>query len=287
MRLVTFTHNQTTHLGALQTKKGQEVVVDLNETFSDLPTDMAAFLALGEPALQRVRQGLGGRSYPLAEITLKAPIPRPGKLICIGLNYRDHAEETGHELPTHPVVFAKYANTVIGPGEAIVLPNVTRQVDYEAELAFVIGRRARHVPEIDAMRYVAGYTLINDVSARDYQYRTSQWTIGKTFDTFAPMGPALVTADEIPDPHNLPIRLKIGSELLQNSNTRNLIFNVPQLVASLTEVMTLEPGDVVATGTPPGVGSARKPPRYLQPGDIVEVSIDGIGALSNPVVAEG
>jgi 2-keto-4-pentenoate hydratase/2-oxohepta-3-ene-1,7-dioic acid hydratase in catechol pathway len=194
-------------------------------------------------------------------VKLSAPIPRPGKVICIGLNYRDHAAESNAELPAFPTVFAKYASCIIGPGASIVIPRVTSQVDYEGELAVVIGRRARDVAEADALDYVAGYAPFNDVSARDYQMRTSQWTIGKTFDTFGPIGPALVTADEIPDPHALDIRVSIGDDVLQSSNTKHLIFTIPQLIAYLTSVMTLEPGDVIATGTPAGVGAARKPQR--------------------------
>jgi 2-keto-4-pentenoate hydratase/2-oxohepta-3-ene-1,7-dioic acid hydratase in catechol pathway len=222
----------------------------------------------------------------LLDVTLRAPIPRPGKIICIGLNYRDHAAESNQPIPDYPAVFSKYANSVIGPGEPIVIPRVTEAVDYEGELAFVIGRRARFVSEQDALDAVAGYMAFNDVSARDFQMRTSQWTIGKTFDTFAPMGPALVTADEIADPHDLDIRVTVSGEVLQSSNTRHLIFSIQELVAYLSQVMTLEPGDVIATGTPSGVGFARTPPRFLRPGDVVEVEIKGLGTLVNPVAAE-
>lgn len=288
MKLVTFSYNGVTHLGALQGQNGAEVVADLSAALpAEFASDMLAFLAAGQPALQRAQEALvSAPAYLRSEVKIHAPIPRPGKIICIGLNYSDHAAETGQAIPTYPVVFAKYANTVIAHGDSIVLPRGSAQVDYEAELGFVIGRRARYVSEAEGMSYVAGYLPINDVSARDYQNRTSQWTMGKTFDTFAPMGPALVTADEIRDPHNLSIRLNIGDELLQNSNTCNLIFSVPRLVAALSEVMTLEPGDVVSTGTPPGVGMARKPQRFLRPGDVVEITIEGLGTLSNPVVAE-
>jgi len=288
MKLVTFVENGTSRVGALRAHNGQDVVVDLSTTVSGLPNDMIAFLEAGGTALARVRDALAKSpaGHALSEVKLKAPIPRPGKIICIGLNYSDHAAETGQAIPAYPVVFAKYENTVIADGESIVLPKVSTQVDYEAELGFVIGRRARYVSEADALSYVAGYLPVNDVSARDFQNRTSQWTMGKTFDTFAPMGPAIVTADEIRDPHNLNIRLTIGSEVLQNSNTRNLIFGIPKLVASLSEVMTLEPGDVVSTGTPPGVGSARKPQRWLRPGDVVRIEIEGVGVLTNPVIAE-
>jgi acylpyruvate hydrolase len=285
MKLVTFRNNGSSRVGALVSRDGQEMVVDLSE--AGLPTDMIAFLNGGDAMRSRAEKALSGKAVKLSTVKLSAPIPRPGKVICIGLNYRDHAIETNSPIPDYPVVFAKYANAVIGPGEAIILPKVTEKVDYEAELGFVIGRKGRYIAERDAMSYVAGYLPVNDVSARDYQTRVSQWTMGKTFDTFAPMGPALVTADEVPDPHNLKIRLTIGDEVLQDSNTCNLIFNIPQLITSLSEVMTLEPGDVVSTGTPPGVGSARKPQRWLKAGEVVTVEIERVGSLSNPVVAEG
>jgi 2-keto-4-pentenoate hydratase/2-oxohepta-3-ene-1,7-dioic acid hydratase in catechol pathway len=287
MKLVTFSRNGSTHLGALSRRDGQEVVVDLNAAQPALPGDMIAFLEAGESALAQAQATLAdGPAYPLADVRILAPIQRPGKIICIGLNYRDHALETNSPIPDFPVVFAKYANTVIGQGDAIVLPRVTEQVDYEAELGFVIGKRCRNVSEAEALDYVAGYLPINDVSARDYQTRTSQWTMGKTFDTFAPMGPALTTADDVADPHNLRISLTIGDEVLQDSSTRELIFNIPQLVASLSEVMTLEPGDVVSTGTPPGVGAARTPKRWMRAGETVSVTIEGLGTLTNPIVAE-
>jgi 2-keto-4-pentenoate hydratase/2-oxohepta-3-ene-1,7-dioic acid hydratase in catechol pathway len=285
MKLVTFSQNGGARLGAL---KDEQSIVDLNKADSRLPADMLAFLEVGESALQMAKTAIASakETIPLASVKLHAPIPKPGKILCIGLNYSDHAAESGQPLPDFPIVFAKYANTVIAPGEAIILPHVTNQVDYEAELGFVIGKRGRYISEADALSYVAGYLPINDVSARDYQSRTSQWTMGKTFDTFAPMGPALVTSDEVPDPHNLGIKLTIGDEVLQDSSTSKLIFGIPQLVASLSEVMTLEPGDVVSTGTPPGVGAARKPPRFLKVGDVVSVIIEGLGTLTNPVIAE-
>jgi 2-keto-4-pentenoate hydratase/2-oxohepta-3-ene-1,7-dioic acid hydratase in catechol pathway len=289
MHLVTFVHNGITHIGARQQMNGRDLIVDLNQTAPGLPDDMIAFLAGGAPNRTLAAQALAN---PPAEaliersaVRLLAPIPRPGKIICIGLNYRDHAAESNAELPAYPTVFAKYASCIIGPGEPIVIPRVTSQVDYEGELAVVIGQRARDVSEANALDYVAGYAPFNDVSARDYQQRTSQWTIGKTFDTFGPFGPALVTADEIPDPHALDIRVSIGADLLQSSNTKHLIFSIPQLIAYLTSVMTLEPGDVIATGTPAGVGAARKPQRWLVPGDVVRVEISSLGALENPVAA--
>jgi 2-keto-4-pentenoate hydratase/2-oxohepta-3-ene-1,7-dioic acid hydratase in catechol pathway len=222
----------------------------------------------------------------LSGVQLLAPVPRPPKLICVGLNYRDHAAEARQEIPKIPTIFAKFSNVVIGPGQAIVLPKNSRKPDYEAEFAFVIGTGGRHIPAEAWKEHVFGYTAFNDVSARDVQSATSQWMIGKSFDTFAPMGPCLTSADEIADPHALDISLRIGGETLQHSNTRELIFKIPDLVAYLSSVVTLEPGDVVATGTPGGVGFARTPPRYLQPGDEVVVRIEGVGELRNPVIAE-
>ena len=225
-------------------------------------------------------------AYSLGTVKLLAPIPRPRKLICVGLNYRDHAIETGSEIPAVPTIFNKFATAVIAPGADIILPKVSKTPDYEAEFAFIIGRGGRHISADSWQDHVFGYTIINDVSARDYQRATTQWLMGKTFDTFAPMGPWIVTADKIPDPHNLDIRLEINGETLQNSNTRELIFKIPDLIAFLSSVFTLEPGDIVSTGTPAGVGVARNPPRFLQPGDDVVVKIPAIGELRNPVVAE-
>jgi len=229
----------------------------------------------------------GGDKLALSSVKLLAPIPRPRKLICVGLNYRDHAAETGATIPDVPTIFNKFATAVIGPGADIVLPRVSKSPDYEAEFAFVVGIGGRHIAAEDWKKHIFGYTIVNDVSARDYQRATTQWLMGKTFDTFAPMGPWIVTADEIADPHNVNIQLEIDGEILQNSNTRELIFKIPDLIAFLSSVFTLEPGDIVSTGTPAGVGAARKPPRFLRPGEEVTVKIEGIGELTNPVVAEG
>ena len=224
--------------------------------------------------------------HAFSEVKLLAPIPRPRKLICVGLNYRDHAAETGAQIPDVPTIFNKFATAVIGPGANIVLPKVSKSPDYEAEFAFVISHGGRHIKAEDWPNHVFGYTIVNDVSGRDYQRATTQWLMGKTFDTFAPMGPWIVTTDEITDPHSLDIQLEIGGEILQNSNTRELIFKVGDLIAFLSSVFTLEPGDIVSTGTPAGVGFARKPPRYLRAGEEVIVRIPAIGELRNPVVAE-
>ena len=212
-----------------------------------------------------------------------APVPRPGKLICIGLNYRDHAAESKLAIPEKPVVFSKFSSCVIAPGEPVVLPPQSMQVDYEAELAVVIGRRAKNVSADHAYDYVLGYTAFNDVSARDFQFADGQWQRGKSCDTFGPMGQTIVTADLVPDPHKLSIKLTLNGQTMQDSNTDQMIFGVPRLIEFLSETITLEPGDLIATGTPSGVGFARNPPVFLQPGDQMEVLIEGIGGLGNPV----
>jgi len=218
-----------------------------------------------------------------SEAILHAPILRPQKLIGIGLNYRDHIEETKMEPPKEPLLFAMYSNAIIAPGQPIVIPAMSRKIDYEAELAVVIGSRARQVQPQDALRCVAGYTIVNDVSARDLQRSDGQWLRAKSFDTFAPMGPCLTTRSALHDADGLAIGLRLNGQVLQKSNTRNLIFKVPELISHISKVMTLEPGDVISTGTPGGVGFARKPPIYLQPGDMVEIEVEGIGILRNPV----
>ncbi len=213
------------------------------------------------------------------------PIERPQKVIGVGLNYRDHAEETGMSPPERPILFAKWPSALIGPGEPITIPAITSKVDYEAELGVVIGTRARGVSVEDALDAVAGYVCVNDVSARDLQFSDGQWVRGKSLDTFCPVGPRLVPGLEIEDPQSLRIRTRVNGELLQDSSTANMVFSVAELVAFVSEAITLEPGDLIATGTPAGVGFARTPPVFLQPGDEVAVEIDGIGTLSNPVVA--
>jgi acylpyruvate hydrolase len=214
-----------------------------------------------------------------------APVPRPGKVICIGLNYRDHAAESKMQIPEKPVVFSKFSSAVIAPGESVTLPSSSTQVDYEAELAVVIGRRAKNVPAARAYDYILGYTCFNDVSARDFQFADGQWQRGKSCDTFAPMGPSIVTSDAIPDPHCLSIQLLLNGKAMQDSNTDQLIFRVPALIEFLSQTITLEPGDLIATGTPAGVGFARHPPVFIQAGDKMEVVIEKVGRLSNPVAA--
>jgi 2-keto-4-pentenoate hydratase/2-oxohepta-3-ene-1,7-dioic acid hydratase in catechol pathway len=223
----------------------------------------------------------------LEEARLHAPIVRPGKIVAIGLNYEDHAAETGAEIPDKPIVFAKYPNTIVGPGEPIRIPPITEQVDYEAELAVVIGRRARNVPEAEALEYVFGYANANDVSSRDLQFSEGgQWTRSKSLDTFLPLGPYVVTRDEVPDPQNLYIRAILNGEVVQDGTTSRMIFSVAELVSFLSTGMTLEPGDVIITGTPPGVGMARDPQLWMKAGDEVSIEIEGLGTLTNPVEAE-
>jgi 2,4-diketo-3-deoxy-L-fuconate hydrolase len=253
--------------------------------FGRLEGDNVVPLGLSLVAYLAGAPEIPGAPLPLAAVSLRAPVPQPGKIICIGLNYRDHAQESGQPLPDEPVLFAKFANSVVGSGEAIVIPSVTQKVDYEAELCVVMGRVARDVPVAEALSYVAGYTCANDISARDLQFRSGQWTRGKTVDTFLPTGPWLVTADEIPDPQMLGMRCLLNGEVMQQSNTGQMVFGVAELVSFISQTMTLEPGDLIATGTPSGVGYARNPPIYLRPGDTVTVEIDSIGALVNPVRA--
>ena len=214
-----------------------------------------------------------------------APVPRPGKIVCVGLNYRDHAEESKLAVPKTPVIFSKFSSCVIAPGEPVVIPRSSEKVDYEAELAVVIGRRASHVTAERAYHYVLGYTAFNDVTARDFQFADSQWQRGKSCDTFAPMGQTIVTTDEIPDPHTLRITLTLNGVVMQDSNTSQLICRVPEIIEFITNSITLEPGDVIATGTPAGVGFARTPPVFLKPGDRMEVDIEHIGGLGNPIEA--
>jgi 2-keto-4-pentenoate hydratase/2-oxohepta-3-ene-1,7-dioic acid hydratase in catechol pathway len=249
--------------------------------------DVISFLRDGDAAIEKAKSLFAGAGAPkLEDVKLHAPVPKPDKFICIGLNYRDHAIESGMDIPELPTVFTKYPNAVCGHDDDVVLPSVSKQVDYEAEFAFVIGKRCKNVPKEDWKDVVFGYTIVHDVSARDYQLATSQWTIGKTFDTFGPMGPTLVSKDEIEDPHNLRISLDLNGKTLQDSNTSQFVFDIPYLVNYLSTVMTLEPGDVISTGTPPGVGFARKPPIFMQPGDEAVVKIEGLGELRNRCVAD-
>ncbi len=294
MKLATFRAGNKTGCGLLvgETLLEVETATDgrPGPSLENLLGDEAALATLRE--LQRRGRGdaqfCARNGLPLAEVDLLAPVPRPGKVLCLGLNYRDHAAESGAPVPAEPVVFAKVSSSVTGPGRPIHIPEASDKIDYEVELAFVIARPARRVTADRALDYVGGYTVLNDVSARDYQREKpgGQWTLAKSFDTFCPLGPWVVTPDEVGDPQTLAIECRVSGELMQSSSTSRMIFGVAEIIEYLTRVLTLEPGDVVATGTPPGVGFARTPPRYLRDGDIVQCAIERIGTLTNPVTAD-
>ena len=308
MRLISFATKESDwaspRMGIISNSDGRDngYRLDCEKLFepADRPSNPLAWFDTGERWFQRSRdtfERLGRDASALAEAHDKgwlvarqdaywfAPVPRPGKIVCIGLNYRDHAAEFGLAIPEKPVIFSKFSSCVIAPGEPVVIPVGSEQVDYEAELAVVIGRRATRVSAEQAYDYVLGYTAFNDVTARDFQFGDVQWQRGKSCDTFAPMGQTIVTTDEIPDPHTLRITMTLNGTTMQDSHTSQLIFRVPQLIEFITASITLEPGDVIATGTGPGVGFARKPPVFLKAGDEMEVYIEKIGGLGNPVVA--
>lgn len=275
MKLARVDHAGTRYLARLE---GEATVLLAEESSHPAADALREALAAGRDL------GAEGDTVATDEVTLLAPVRAPSKVLCIGLNYADHCRETGTEPPTSPVLFAKTTNSIIGPGEDIaVRADDTTRADYEAELAVIIGRRASRI-ESDPLDHVLGYTVCNDVSARDAQFDDGQWLRGKSFDTFCPLGPWIVTADEIGDPQALGIRCDVSGQRLQDSTTAEMLFGVAELVVYLSRFLTLEPGDVIATGTPFGVGFARTPPRYLQPGDEVTVTVDGIGSLTNPVV---
>jgi 2-keto-4-pentenoate hydratase/2-oxohepta-3-ene-1,7-dioic acid hydratase in catechol pathway len=287
MHLVRFRHEDTARLGALKDSK----VVDLTAASGGrLTADINAWLSEGVDGLaaaQNVLEGAGDAHTLMAMDIEWLPPATPGQIICLGLNYHAHAIEAKMDVPASPVIFTKSPGSVIAHGEAIVIPReAPDEVDYEVELAFVIGRPARHVARKDALTYIAGYTCANDVSSRDLQFRTSQWVLGKTLDTFCPLGPALVTADEVPDPQELTMHLSLNGQEMQAGKTDDMIFDISYTVEYLSGLMTLQTGDVILTGTPPGVGFSRKPPVFLKPGDVVEITIEGLGTLRNPVVAE-
>ena len=254
-------------------------VIDLGAAGYD---DALAVITAGSTASASTR----GASFPMSEVRLHAPILNPPRVFAIGLNYRDHAIESGMAIPTTPVVFFKLSTAIIGPGENIILPRNSTEPDYEAEFAFVIGKGGYRIPASAWREHVYGYTIINDVSARDVQFSTSQWSMSKSFPTFCPLGPAIVSRDEINDPHQLAISLSIDGEMLQNSNTNELIFKIPELIEYLSSISPLLPGDIISTGTPYGVGLGRTPKRWLKPGETVTVTVEGLGSLTNPVVAE-
>ncbi len=278
MKLVTFTHRGSTRLGRLE---GEEIV-DLSG--AALPATLLAVLEAG--ALEEASR-LDGPRVELSAARLEAPIARPPKILAVGLNYADHVAETGRETPTLPIVFNKQSTSITGPFDPIHLPKASSQLDYEGELAFVIGRRCRHVPKARAHEVIAGYLVLNDVSVRDWQRRSPTMTMGKSFDTHCPLGPALVSVDEIGgSPAGLALRTLVNGELRQHSNTKELIFDGFEIVEHLSTAFTLEPGDVISTGTCGGVAGAMQPPRWLVAGDVVRVEIDGLGAIENTVVLE-
>ncbi len=288
MRFVTFARGEHTRLGIA----AGDHVVDLNLADPTLPPDMLAFLAAGpeapEAASRVYRRWLEGRLdpntlFPRAGLRLLAPIRNPSKIIAAGVNYLDHCREAGIEPPREPVLFAKFPSSIVGPGQAIEWdPALTEKVDYEAELAVVVGCRARHVPPAAAFDIICGYTCANDVTARDLQARDGQWVRGKSLDTFCPIGPEIVTKDEVPQPQHLGMVCRVNGEPMQYSNTAEMIFGIPALIGFVTQAFTLLPGDLILTGTPHGVGAFRRPPVFLRDGDIVEVEIERVGLLSNP-----
>jgi acylpyruvate hydrolase len=263
-----------------------------------VPVDLLGLLRGGEMSMaaandsvqfaleQRASDDTMGLLHSVSDVEVLAPIQRPGKIVCVGLNYRSHLAEIGESVPEYPILFHKPATSIIGPGQAIVLPRISRQVDYEGELAVVLGRQGKYIPQEKALSYVAGYTCANDISAHDIEFRTSQWDSGKMLDTFCPFGPVLVTPDEIPNPGRLRLRTVLNGQTVQEAWTSDMVFPVPFLVSYISSLATLEPGDVILTGTPAGIGCNRKPQVFLQPGDRLRVEIDGIGTLANPVVAE-
>ncbi len=283
MKLISFSYQNTHHIGAVI--DNQVIPASLNPA---IPNNMIAFLAAGENAISAMQSLIKNpaESIPLSQVKLLAPIPRPGKFLAISLNYADHIQETQLEKPEYPTFFSKQSSCVIADGDPIHRPKVSEKLDYEGELAFVIGKRCKHVPLQQAQQVIAGYTIVNDVSVRDWQIRSPTWMLGKSFDSHGPMGPWLVTADEIADPHNLSLKTWIDNELRQDSNTRHMIFNCYEMITYLSQAMTLEPGDVIATGTPAGVGVKMKPRGYMKPGQTAKIEISGIGTLYNPVIEE-
>jgi len=282
MKLMMFAHGGKTRLGVVQ---GEEVVAMAG---AGVPEDLAGVIAGGQAALAAVEAAAAsGERLKLADVTPALPLAHPGKFICVGLNYALHAKEGGHDIPTYPSFFPRYATSLVPAGGNVIRPKSSVTLDYECELAFIIGKGGRHISEADALDHVFGYTLFNDVSVREYQRKTSQWTPGKNFDGTGPFGPVVVTPDELPPgASGLRITTRVNGETMQDSNTEDMIFTVANIIATLSEFMTLEPGDVVATGTPSGVAHARKPPAWMKAGDVVEVEVEKIGVLRNPVVDE-
>jgi 2-keto-4-pentenoate hydratase/2-oxohepta-3-ene-1,7-dioic acid hydratase in catechol pathway len=284
MKFVTFTQGGTTRIGVVDGNN----IVDLSAAAPQVPREMCAFIAAGTDALAAAKQALSGTSGRIAfkDVRLEAPILRPPKILAVGLNYKDHIAETGNKTPEVPMIFNKQSTSVNRPGGDIHLPRASEQLDYEGEFAVVIGRYCRHVPKNRAHEVIFGYAIANDVSVRDWQRRVPTFTMGKSWDTHCPLGPCITTADEVGDPHTLDLKTWVNGELRQSSNTSQLLFNAFDLVEHLTTAFTLEPGDVISTGTPGGVAAAMKPPKWLKAGDVVKVAIDKLGEIENRVIAE-
>jgi 2-keto-4-pentenoate hydratase/2-oxohepta-3-ene-1,7-dioic acid hydratase in catechol pathway len=283
VRIATFTHAASTRIGVVL----GDSIVDLAAEAPELPRDMVAFLSAGAPGFERARQAAGGgRRIALSDVRLEAPILRPPEFLAIGLNYADHIAEARMKPPEFPMFFNKQISCVTGPYDPIHLPRVSKALDYEGELGFVIGRRCRHVPRDRAHEVIAGFLVVNDVSVRDWQMKAPTHTLGKSFDTHGPIGPWIVTPDEVGDPHSLELRTFVNGELRQHSNTRNLVFNCYHQIETLSTVFTLLPGTVISTGTPSGVGAALNPPRFLTAGEVVRVEIERIGHIENRVIEE-
>ncbi|MEQ8346518.1 MAG: fumarylacetoacetate hydrolase family protein [Sneathiellaceae bacterium] len=287
MSLLRFERNGLVALGSLD---GEEVV-DLSAVNPDLPTDISALLRLGpaamEPVAAALRAAPAGARVPLADVTVLPPTMTPGKTLCLGLNYVDHAAESGREKPDYPVVFMRCPTSFVGYGQPMLRPKVSEQLDFEGELVAFVGRRGRHVPRDKAHDIIAGYSVFNDGSVRDYQRRTQQWTMGKNFDATGGFGPAFVAADQLPPgAKGLKIQTRLNGQVVQDANTSDMVFDLAETISLLSACMTLEPGDLLVMGTPAGVGAARKPPLWMKPGDTCEVEIEGIGCLRNPIVQE-
>jgi len=284
MKLATFTRQGKTGIGVVV----DDSIVDLGVAAPALPREMVAFLNAGREAMDAARKAAGGSAgrIALSAVKLEAPIARPPEFLAIGLNYADHVAETGREKPSFPMFFNKQATCVVGPDDPIHLPRASKALDYEGELGFVIGRRCRHVPRDRAHEVIAGYLIVDDVSVRDWQMRAPTMTLGKSFDTHGPIGPWIVTPDEIGDPHALDLKTFVNNEMRQHSNTKNLIFDCFAEVETLSTVCTLLPGTIVSTGTPGGVAAVMRPPRWLVAGDVVRIEIEKIGKLENRVIPE-
>jgi len=288
MRLVQFTDGSHSRVGIEVKKDGD--IIDLHAVNSSIASNMKKFLEGGATSLSIAQRALesGEHMLPRENVTILSPVTEPEKVICVGMNYVDHCEEVNAPIPTKPLIFSKFASAITHPGSPIYLPSFTKKLDWEVELAIIIGKKGKNIEEHNAMDHVAGFTVAHDVSARDWQLEENggQWLLGKTSDSFLPLGPALVTKDEIEDPHDLGIRCRVNGATKQDSNTKNLVFKTEKLISFISQFFTLVPGDIISTGTPPGVGCFQKPPVFLKVGDVVECEIDGIGTIQNTIVEE-